>query len=73
MDTDHVVELQVLQEAMLQSGMCQVVAVLARIGISRATQLQAMANVINGPGNLIFLDSRINRGVSRLSYLSETH
>ncbi|KZS96725.1 hypothetical protein SISNIDRAFT_450448 [Sistotremastrum niveocremeum HHB9708] len=59
---DHVVELQVLQEAMLQSGMCQVVAVLARIGISRATQLQAMANVINGPGNLIFLDSRINRG-----------
>ncbi|KZS87925.1 hypothetical protein SISNIDRAFT_278928 [Sistotremastrum niveocremeum HHB9708] len=58
---DHVVELQVLEAAMQASGMCHVVAALNSIGISRATQLQDMADVINGPSNLLFLASAINR------------
>ncbi|KZS87920.1 hypothetical protein SISNIDRAFT_490586 [Sistotremastrum niveocremeum HHB9708] len=57
---DHVVELQVLESAMQQSGMCQVVAGLNKLGVSRATQLQAMANIINGHANLLFLASPVN-------------
>ncbi|KZS96701.1 hypothetical protein SISNIDRAFT_450424 [Sistotremastrum niveocremeum HHB9708] len=57
---DHVVELQVLARAMSSSGACAVITALNNLNNPRHILLQPLADVINGAGNLVFLDSRVN-------------
>jgi prepilin-type processing-associated H-X9-DG protein len=65
---DHTVEIQFLDGVLKKNGVCDILKAMAKVDTSKtvSSQLGGMASVVNGKGNLLFLDGGVNNRVSSL-------
>ncbi|KZT40130.1 hypothetical protein SISSUDRAFT_1032104 [Sistotremastrum suecicum HHB10207 ss-3] len=59
---DHIMEIQVLAKALVSAQVCQIITAMTKLDppLARSTQMQELANIINGPTNLFFLATAVN-------------